>query len=154
MKSSKDCTKPTAFEVVIFFCLASLETFTSSGTSSACKILSDQAVFLYNKILKLSIFIVKQGLFLLSSAENQKGQLEKSCSHHSISLNLTRSPVTKEVTYDVETSSSTGWNKAVGRKEACHGESNKEKKTEPVGSPSKREAMPEVDALLARLRAL
>ncbi|XP_054255193.1 protein diaphanous homolog 3 isoform X1 [Indicator indicator] len=85
--------------------------------------------------------------------ENQKGQLEKSCSHHNISLNLTRSPVTKEVPYDVETSS-TAWNKAVGRKEACHGEGNKEKKIDRVGSPSKGEAIPEVEALLARLRAL
>ncbi|XP_071662083.1 protein diaphanous homolog 3 isoform X3 [Patagioenas fasciata] len=86
--------------------------------------------------------------------ENQKGQLEKSCSHHSISLNLTRSPVTKEVTCDVETSSSAVWNKAVGRKEACHGEGNKDKKIDRIGSPSKGEAIPEVDALLARLRAL
>ncbi|KAM6384979.1 protein diaphanous homolog 3 isoform 3-T3 [Alca torda] len=86
--------------------------------------------------------------------ENQKGQLEKSCSHHSISSNLTRSPVTKEVTYDVETSSSTAWNKALGRKEACHGEGNKEKKIDRIGSPSKGEAIPEVEALLARLRAL
>ena len=108
---------------------------------------------MYYKILKLSILIVKQGLFGLSSAENQKGQLEKSCSHHSISLNLTRSPVTKEVTSDVETSS-TVWNKAVGRKEACHGEGNKEKKIDRIRSPSKGEAIPEVEALLARLRAL
>uniref|UniRef100_A0A8C3J4R0 Diaphanous related formin 3 n=1 Tax=Calidris pygmaea TaxID=425635 RepID=A0A8C3J4R0_9CHAR len=86
--------------------------------------------------------------------ENQKGQLEKSCSHHSISLNLTRSPATKEVTYDVETSSSMAWNKAVGRKEACHGEGNKEKKIDRIVSPSKGEAIPEVEALLARLRAL
>ncbi|XP_074715650.1 protein diaphanous homolog 3 [Strix uralensis] len=85
--------------------------------------------------------------------ENQKGQLEKSCSHHSTSLNLTRSPVTKEVTYDVE-SSSTAWNRAVGRKETCHGEGNKEKKIDRIGSPSKGEAIPEVEALLARLRAL
>ncbi|XP_075597847.1 protein diaphanous homolog 3 isoform X2 [Balearica regulorum gibbericeps] len=85
--------------------------------------------------------------------ENQKGQLEKSCSHHSISLNLTRSPVTKEVTYDAE-ASSTAWNKAVGRKEACHGEGNKEKKIDRIVSPSKGEAIPEVEALLARLRAL
>ncbi|KAK2514840.1 Diaph3 [Columba guinea] len=86
--------------------------------------------------------------------ENQKGQLEKSRSHHSISLNLTRSPVTKEVMCDVETSSSAVWNKAVGRKEACHGEGNKDKKIDRIGSPSKGETIPEVDALLARLRAL
>ncbi|XP_071596617.1 protein diaphanous homolog 3 [Heliangelus exortis] len=87
------------------------------------------------------------------SKENQKGQLEKSCSHHSIGLNLTRSPVTKEVTYDVE-KSSTVWHKAAGRKEPCHGEGNKEKKTDHVRSPSKGEAIPEVEALLAKLRAL
>uniref|UniRef100_A0A8D0FWI4 Diaphanous related formin 3 n=1 Tax=Strix occidentalis caurina TaxID=311401 RepID=A0A8D0FWI4_STROC len=85
--------------------------------------------------------------------KNQKGQLEKSCSHHSTSLNLTRSPVTKEVPYDVE-SSSMAWNRAVGRKETCHGEGNKEKKIDRIGSPSKGEAIPEVEALLARLRAL
>ncbi|XP_065534230.1 protein diaphanous homolog 3 isoform X1 [Lathamus discolor] len=85
--------------------------------------------------------------------ENQKGQLEKSCSHHSISLNLTRSPVSKEATYDVVTSSAV-WNKPVGKKEACHREGNKEKKTGDIGSPSKGEDIPEVEALLARLRAL
>lgn len=96
---------------------------------------------------------MKQSLFDLSSAENQKGQLEKPCSHHSISLNSTRSPVTKEVTYDVETSSKV-LSKALGRKEACHGEGSKEKKIDRIGSPSKGEAIPEVEALLARLRAL
>lgn len=96
---------------------------------------------------------MKQGLFDLSSAENQKGQPEKPCSHHSISLNSTRSPVTKEVTYDVETSSKV-LNKPVGRKEACHGEGGKERKIDRIGSPSKGEAIPEVEALLARLRAL
>uniref|UniRef100_A0A8B9V0J1 Diaphanous related formin 3 n=1 Tax=Anas zonorhyncha TaxID=75864 RepID=A0A8B9V0J1_9AVES len=86
--------------------------------------------------------------------ENQKAQPEKSCSHHSISLKSTKSPVNKEVTYDVETSSSMARSKTVGRKEACNGEENKEKKTERIGSPSKGEAIPEVEALLARLRAL
>ncbi|XP_021273485.1 protein diaphanous homolog 3 isoform X2 [Numida meleagris] len=85
--------------------------------------------------------------------ENQKAQLEKSCSRHNIGLNSTRSPVTKEVTYDVETSSM-AWNKAAGRKEACNGEAIKEKKTECNGSPSKGETIPEVEALLGRLRAL
>ncbi|XP_053791692.1 protein diaphanous homolog 3 isoform X4 [Vidua chalybeata] len=85
--------------------------------------------------------------------ENQKGQPEKPCSHHSISLNSTRSPVTKEVTYDVETSSKV-FNRAVGRREACHGEGGKEKKMDRIGSPPKGEAIPEVEALLARLRAL
>uniref|UniRef100_A0A8B9P060 Diaphanous related formin 3 n=1 Tax=Apteryx owenii TaxID=8824 RepID=A0A8B9P060_APTOW len=86
--------------------------------------------------------------------ENQKAQLEKSCSHHNISLNSTRSPVTKEISYDMETNSSTAWSKAAGRKEACNGEGNKEKKIEHIGSPFKGEVIPEVEALLARLRAL
>uniref|UniRef100_A0A8C3M4P5 Diaphanous related formin 3 n=1 Tax=Chrysolophus pictus TaxID=9089 RepID=A0A8C3M4P5_CHRPC len=85
--------------------------------------------------------------------ENQKAQLENSCSRHNISLNSTRSPVTKEVTYDVETSFMAR-NKAAGRKEACNGEGNKERKTDRNGSPSKGETIPEVEALLARLRAL
>ncbi|KAM7031555.1 protein diaphanous homolog 3 [Passerculus sandwichensis] len=85
--------------------------------------------------------------------ENQKGQPEKPCSHHSITLNSTRSPVTKEVTYDVETSSKV-LNRAVGRKESCHGEGGKEKKMDRIGSPPRGEAIPEVEALLARLRAL
>uniref|UniRef100_A0A8C5TGE5 Diaphanous related formin 3 n=1 Tax=Malurus cyaneus samueli TaxID=2593467 RepID=A0A8C5TGE5_9PASS len=85
--------------------------------------------------------------------ENQKEQPEKPYSHHSINLNSTRSPVTKEVTYDVETISKVR-NKAVGRKEACQGEGSKEKKIDHIGSPSKGEAIPEVEALLARLRAL
>uniref|UniRef100_A0A8C6K0D3 Uncharacterized protein n=2 Tax=Melopsittacus undulatus TaxID=13146 RepID=A0A8C6K0D3_MELUD len=84
--------------------------------------------------------------------ENQKGQLEKSCSHHSISLNLTRSPVTKEATYDV--TSSAVWNKPVAKKGACHGEGSKEKKMGYIGPPSNGEDIPEVEALLARLRAL
>lgn len=96
---------------------------------------------------------MKLSLFILSSTENQKAQPEKPCSHHSISLKSTKSPVNKEVTYDVETSSMAR-SKAVGRKEACNGEGNKEKKTERIGSPSKGEAIPEVEALLARLRAL
>uniref|UniRef100_A0A8C7EB76 Uncharacterized protein n=1 Tax=Nothoprocta perdicaria TaxID=30464 RepID=A0A8C7EB76_NOTPE len=79
---------------------------------------------------------------------------KKSCSHHGISLNSTRSQVTKEISYDMEANSSTPWSKAAGRKEACNGEGNKEKKIERIGSPSKGEAIPEVEALLARLRAL
>ncbi|XP_065600079.1 protein diaphanous homolog 3 [Cyrtonyx montezumae] len=85
--------------------------------------------------------------------ENQKALLEKSCSRHNISSNSARSPVTKEVTHDVERSP-VAWSKAAGRKEACNGEGNKERKTERNGSPSKGETIPEVEALLARLRAL
>lgn len=114
-------------------------------------LLSRDAFKLQN--IETEYFILRWNLFVLSFTENQKAQLEKSCSHHNISLNSTRSPVTKEATYDVETSSM-AWNKAAGRKEACNREGNKERKTELNGSPSKGETIPEVEALLARLRAL
>lgn len=103
--------------------------------------------------IETEYFTLRWNLFVLSFTENQKAQLEKSCSRHNISLNSTRSPVTKEVTYDVETNCM-AWNKAAGRKEAYNGEGNKERKTERNGSPSKGETIPEVEALLARLRAL
>nr|XP_006113623.1 protein diaphanous homolog 3 [Pelodiscus sinensis] len=86
--------------------------------------------------------------------ENQKTQLEKSHSHHNIDFNFTRTPITKEHNYDLETNSSITRSKAVGRKETYNGESNKEKEMEFVGSASKGEVVPEVEALLARLRAL
>ncbi|XP_067419305.1 protein diaphanous homolog 3 [Emydura macquarii macquarii] len=86
--------------------------------------------------------------------ENQKTQLEKSHSHHNINFNFTRTSITKKLNYDIEANSSTARSKAVGRKEAYSGESNREKEMELVGSASKGEVVPEVEALLARLRAL
>ncbi|KAH1187768.1 hypothetical protein KIL84_020517 [Mauremys mutica] len=89
-----------------------------------------------------------------SSKENQKAHLEKSHSNHSINFNFTRTPITKKFNYDMEANSSIARSKAVGRKEAYNGESNREKEMELVGSASKGEVVPEVEALLARLRAL
>ncbi|CAM2096210.1 unnamed protein product [Caretta caretta] len=86
--------------------------------------------------------------------ENQKAHLEKSHSNHNISFNFTRTPITKELNYDMEANSSTARSKAVGRKETYNGESNREKEMELVGSASKGDVVPEVEALLARLRAL
>uniref|UniRef100_A0A8C0J182 Uncharacterized protein n=1 Tax=Chelonoidis abingdonii TaxID=106734 RepID=A0A8C0J182_CHEAB len=81
-------------------------------------------------------------------------QQSQSHSNHSISFNFTRTPITKEFNYDMEANTSIARSKAVGRKEAYDGESNREKEMELVGSASKGEVVPEVEALLARLRAL
>uniref|UniRef100_A0A0P6J7Y2 Protein diaphanous homolog 3 isoform e n=1 Tax=Heterocephalus glaber TaxID=10181 RepID=A0A0P6J7Y2_HETGA len=87
--------------------------------------------------------------------ENQKVQLtEGSRSHNNINCNSTRSPVTKEFNYNPDTHRSTGRIKAVEKKEACAVERNRKKEMELLGSVSKNEAIPEVEALLARLRAL
>ncbi|KFO27903.1 Protein diaphanous like protein 3 [Fukomys damarensis] len=87
--------------------------------------------------------------------ENQKLQLtEGSHSHCNISCNSKRSPVTKELNYNPDTHTSTGRVKAVEKKEACAVERNRKKEMELLGSVSKNESIPEVEALLARLRAL
>uniref|UniRef100_A0A2K5KI56 Diaphanous related formin 3 n=1 Tax=Cercocebus atys TaxID=9531 RepID=A0A2K5KI56_CERAT len=87
--------------------------------------------------------------------ENQKVQLtEGSRSHYNINCNSTRTPVAKELNYNLDTHTSTGRIKAVEKKEACNVESNRKKETELLGSFSKNESVPEVEALLARLRAL
>lgn len=86
--------------------------------------------------------------------KNQKVQLtEGSRPHHSINGNSTRTPVAKELNYNLDTHKSTGRIKAV-EKEACNTESNRKKEMELLGSVSKSESVPEVEALLARLRAL
>ncbi|XP_027249830.1 protein diaphanous homolog 3 isoform X4 [Cricetulus griseus] len=86
--------------------------------------------------------------------ENQKAQLtEGSRPHHSINGNSTRTPVAKELNYNLDTHKSTGRIKAV-EKEACNAESNRKKEMELLGSVSKSESVPEVETLLARLRAL
>ncbi|XP_060047409.1 protein diaphanous homolog 3 [Erinaceus europaeus] len=85
--------------------------------------------------------------------ENQKVQLtEGSRSHNNINCNSTRTPVAKELNYNLDTHTSTGRIKAVENKDACKVESNR--KMELLGSDSKNESIPEVEALLARLRAL
>uniref|UniRef100_A0A8D0G4W5 Uncharacterized protein n=1 Tax=Sphenodon punctatus TaxID=8508 RepID=A0A8D0G4W5_SPHPU len=75
-------------------------------------------------------------------------------SHHNMNFSLTRTPITKELNYNMETNSSTAKSKTAGRKEAFNSEINVEKEMEPVGFSSRGEAIPEVEALLARLRAL
>lgn len=86
--------------------------------------------------------------------ENQKMPLtEGSRPHHSINCNSTRTPVAKELNYNLDTHTSTGRIKAV-EKEACNAESSRKKEMELLGSVSKSESVPEVEALLARLRAL
>ncbi|XP_076728093.2 protein diaphanous homolog 3 isoform X4 [Callospermophilus lateralis] len=87
--------------------------------------------------------------------ENQKVQLtEGSRSHYSINCNSTRTTVAKELNYNPDTRTSTGRIKAVEKKEACNVESTRKKEMELLGSVSKNESVPEVEALLARLRAL
>ncbi|GAB1299132.1 Protein diaphanous homolog 3 [Apodemus speciosus] len=86
--------------------------------------------------------------------ENQKMPLtEGSRPHHSIHCNSNRTPVAKELNYNLDTHTSTGRIKAV-EKEACNAESSRKKEVELLGSVSKSESVPEVEALLARLRAL
>ncbi|XP_058404259.1 protein diaphanous homolog 3 isoform X2 [Diceros bicornis minor] len=87
--------------------------------------------------------------------ENQQAQLtEGSRSHYNSNCNSTRTPVAKELNYNLDTHTSTGRIKAVEKKEACNVESNRKKEMELLGSVSKNESIPEVEALLARLRAL
>uniref|UniRef100_A0A5F9DVH8 Diaphanous related formin 3 n=1 Tax=Oryctolagus cuniculus TaxID=9986 RepID=A0A5F9DVH8_RABIT len=87
--------------------------------------------------------------------ENQKVQLtEGSRTHYNINCNSTRTPAAKELNYNLDTHTSTGRIKAVEKKDACNVESNRKKEMELLGSVSKSESVPEVEALLARLRAL
>lgn len=86
---------------------------------------------------------------------NQKLQLtEGSRSHYNINCSSTRTAVAKELNYNLDTHTSTRRTKAVEKKEACDAESNREKEMGLLGSVSKNEPIPEVEALLARLRAL
>ncbi|XP_043851074.1 LOW QUALITY PROTEIN: protein diaphanous homolog 3 [Dromiciops gliroides] len=87
--------------------------------------------------------------------ENQKKQLvEGPHSYHKLHCNSTRTPIAKELNYNQDTHSSIMRIKDIGKKETCKVEGTKEKETEPLGSISKTESLPEVEALLARLRAL
>ncbi|XP_019511445.1 PREDICTED: protein diaphanous homolog 3 [Hipposideros armiger] len=87
--------------------------------------------------------------------ENQKAQLtERSHSHYNIHCNSTRTPAAQELNYNLDTHMSTGRMKAAEKKEACNVESNRKKEVGPLGPVSKSESIPEVEALLARLRAL
>uniref|UniRef100_A0A8C6RF36 Diaphanous related formin 3 n=1 Tax=Nannospalax galili TaxID=1026970 RepID=A0A8C6RF36_NANGA len=87
--------------------------------------------------------------------ENQKVQLtEGSRPHYNINCSSTRTAVAKELNYNLDTRTSTGRIKAVEKKEACNVESKRKKEMELLGSVSKSESVSEVEALLARLRAL
>ena len=89
------------------------------------------------------------------TVENQKLQLtEGSHSHYNINCSSTKTAVTKELNYNLDTHTSTERIKAAEKKEACNVESNRKKEMELLGSVSKNESIPEVEALLARLRAL
>ncbi|XP_075419116.1 protein diaphanous homolog 3 isoform X2 [Tenrec ecaudatus] len=87
--------------------------------------------------------------------ENQNVPLtEGSHPHRRISCNSTRTTVTKELSCNVDTIPPTGRTKAAEKKEACNVESNRKKEMELLGTVSKNELAPEIEALLARLRAL
>ncbi|KAG8452270.1 hypothetical protein GDO86_004175 [Hymenochirus boettgeri] len=85
--------------------------------------------------------------------ENQKPQFERSRSRPNIHSNTAKAPVAKELSYEMETHSSTKGIKAVNRKEPSSTEINRENVPN-RGSADKTESIPEVEALLARLRAL
>lgn len=73
--------------------------------------------------------------------------------HYNINCNSTRTPVAKELNYNLDTHTSTGRVQAA-EKDTCRVESSRKREKELLGSVSKNESLPEVEALLARLRAL
>ncbi|XP_015281140.1 PREDICTED: protein diaphanous homolog 3 [Gekko japonicus] len=85
--------------------------------------------------------------------ENQVATTEKHL-HHGVNTLSARNQLSKECNHEIEASSSLEKRKAVGKKESRHGGSSREKEGELSGCSTKREAIPEVEALLARLRAL
>ncbi|XP_063808973.1 protein diaphanous homolog 3 isoform X2 [Pseudophryne corroboree] len=85
--------------------------------------------------------------------ENQKPQFERSRSRPNIHSAAARAPVAKELSYDLESHSSKTWNKVTTRHEVCSSEGHRDKGAG-HGSAAKAESMTEVEALLARLRAL
>ncbi|XP_018421078.1 PREDICTED: protein diaphanous homolog 3-like isoform X2 [Nanorana parkeri] len=85
--------------------------------------------------------------------ENQKPQFERSRSRPNLHSNAARAPVAKELSYELESLSSTVKSKVSARKEVCSSEGHKEK-GQGHSSAAKAESIPEVEALLARLRAL
>ncbi|XP_068123929.1 protein diaphanous homolog 3 isoform X2 [Hyperolius riggenbachi] len=86
--------------------------------------------------------------------ENQKPQFERSRSRPNIHSNTARAPVAKELSYELESHSSTTRSKVTARKEVCNSDIHKDKGPGHHGSAAKSEPIPEVEALLARLRAL
>nr|XP_056718167.1 protein diaphanous homolog 3 isoform X2 [Euleptes europaea] len=86
--------------------------------------------------------------------ENQVAAAEKLHLHLSANTTLVRSQLSKERNHEMEAGLSAEKRKATGKKDISHGGSSREKEIEFSNSSSKREAIPEVEALLARLRAL
>ncbi|KAM9321022.1 protein diaphanous homolog 3 [Gastrophryne carolinensis] len=84
--------------------------------------------------------------------ENQKPQFERSRSRPNLHSNAARAPVAKELGYELESHSSTR-SKVTARKEEYSSEVHKDKGS-CHGSAPKVDSIPEVEALLARLRAL
>ncbi|XP_060089533.1 protein diaphanous homolog 3 [Heteronotia binoei] len=80
--------------------------------------------------------------------ENQVATTEKFHVHHSTNALSARNQLSKERNHEMEK------RRAVGNKESGRGGSGREKEAELSSRSSKREAIPEVEALLARLRAL
>ncbi|KAM9049768.1 protein diaphanous homolog 3 isoform 4-T4 [Megaptera novaeangliae] len=107
------------------------------------------------KDIRRSLSPASRPVLKVCNHENQKLQLtEGSHSHYNINCSSTRTAVTKELNYNLDTHTSTERIKAAEKKEACNVESNRKKEMELLGSVSKNESIPEVEALLARLRAL
>ncbi|XP_067842539.1 protein diaphanous homolog 3-like [Heptranchias perlo] len=86
--------------------------------------------------------------------ENQTAQLERSRSRQNIHLNATRIPIAKELSYEAEAQSSTTRSKAVRKREGHAVLDIREMEMGTISSSAKGDAVPEVEALLARLRAL
>ncbi|XP_062983497.1 protein diaphanous homolog 3 [Elgaria multicarinata webbii] len=86
--------------------------------------------------------------------ENQKAPTENLHSHHNMIAVSSRNPVSKELNHEMGTNSSAEKKKALWKKDVSNGGSSRGKDTELAGFVSKGESIPEVEALLARLRAL
>nr|XP_034972019.1 protein diaphanous homolog 3 [Zootoca vivipara] len=86
--------------------------------------------------------------------ENQKAPTEKLHLHHNMNITSTRNPMNKDLNFKMETNSSVERRTAAGKKGISNGGSSRGKEMELSGFVSKGEAIPEVEALLARLRAL
>lgn len=86
--------------------------------------------------------------------ENQKAQMERSRSRQNILLNATKIPNGKELSYEVEAHSSNARSKVVRKREGQAVLDIGEKEKKAICSSAKSDAVPEVEALLARLRAL
>lgn len=89
------------------------------------------------------------------TVENQKvHSTEGSRSHYNIKCDSTRTPVARELDGNRDTNTSTGRSQVVEKKDTFSVGSNRKKEAELHGSVSKSDSVPEVEALLARLRAL